>query len=75
MRERKAYIGADITVTFDAEVCEHSGTCVRGLPEVFDVRKRPWIEPDAASVDRVAAAVDRCPSGALRYTRPNSRLR
>ncbi|WP_307249178.1 (4Fe-4S)-binding protein [Catenuloplanes indicus] len=38
-------------------------------PEVFDVTARPWITPDNADAAAVAAVVDRCPSGALRYTR------
>ena len=67
MSDRKSYEGAEITVTFDAAVCQHSGNCVRGLPEVFDVRRRPWISPDDAPAARVAEAVERCPSGALRY--------
>jgi uncharacterized Fe-S cluster protein YjdI len=71
MSERKAYAGAGIVVTFDAEVCQHSGNCVRGLPQVFDVRRRPWIAPDAAPAADVAAAVARCPSGALRYELPS----
>lgn len=70
MTEPKAYEGAEITVTFDAGVCEHSGNCVKGLPAVFDLKARPWIAPDAAPADEVAAAVERCPSGALQYTRP-----
>jgi uncharacterized Fe-S cluster protein YjdI len=67
MSERKAYTGAEVVVTFYAEICQHSGKCVRGLPEVFDVRRRPWIDPDAAPAGDVVAAVERCPSGALRY--------
>jgi uncharacterized Fe-S cluster protein YjdI len=66
--ERKAYTGADVVVTFDASICQHSGNCVRGLPPVFDTSERPWINPDGAPARDVIAAVDRCPSGALRYT-------
>ncbi len=58
-----------ITVTFDPEICIHSGICVRGLPAVFDVSRRRWVHADAASPDEVAAQIDRCPSGALRYVR------
>jgi uncharacterized Fe-S cluster protein YjdI len=59
-----------ITVTFDSRLCIHSEECVRGLPEVFDPGQRRWIRPDRASADRVAAAVARCPSGALRVRWP-----
>ena len=64
----KAYTGNGITVTFDSEVCIHAGKCVQGLPEVFDVSARPWINVDAASAEAIAAQIDRCPSGALQYT-------
>lgn len=63
---RKSFVGKDVTVSFDSEVCEHSGNCVRGLPSVFDTGRKPWIEPDAAGADKVIAQVGRCPSGALR---------
>ncbi|MFT9788843.1 (4Fe-4S)-binding protein [Streptomyces bacillaris] len=64
---RKAYEGRSITVTFEAGRCRHAAECVRGLPEVFDPARRPWITPDAADAGRVAEVVRRCPSGALRY--------
>jgi uncharacterized Fe-S cluster protein YjdI len=67
---RKNYVGRDVTVSFDAEVCQHSGNCVRGLPAVFDTSKRPWIQPDNASADDVIEVVGRCPSGALRIESP-----
>jgi len=65
---RKAYPADDITVTFDAAICEHSGNCLRGLPAVFDTSRRPWIQPASAPAAEVAEAVRRCPSGALQYT-------
>jgi CDGSH-type Zn-finger protein len=45
----------------------HFAECVRGLPRVFDVKKRPWIQPENASAEQVAEVVRRCPSGALHY--------
>lgn len=59
-----------ITVTFDPTRCTHSGRCIRGLPAVFDIRRRRWVSPEAAPVDEVAAQVARCPSGALQSYRP-----
>ena len=38
-------------------------------PGVFDLRRRPWIDPDADGPGTVAATVERCPSGALQYRR------
>lgn len=65
----QTYEAPGITVTFDPNVCIHAAECVRGLPSVFDVRQTRWIQLEHASADAVAAQVDRCPSGALRYTR------
>lgn len=66
----QTYESDGITVTFDPTLCIHSGRCVRGLPAVFDVRRKRWIDIDAASADEIAAQVARCPSGALQVQRP-----
>jgi uncharacterized Fe-S cluster protein YjdI len=63
---RRSYEGKDVTISFDSDVCQHSGNCVNGLAAVFDTEKRPWINPDGASPDVVIAQVALCPSGALR---------
>jgi uncharacterized Fe-S cluster protein YjdI len=68
---RRRYKGHAVDVTFDAEVCRHSGNCVRGLPAVFDTSKKPWIQPDNASAETVTAAVARCPTGALQIAPPS----
>jgi uncharacterized Fe-S cluster protein YjdI len=67
---RKTYAGADVDVSFDGDVCIHAAECVKGLPAVFDTKKRPWITPDEAPAADVVAQVGRCPSGALRIERP-----
>ena len=63
----QTYETDEIVVTFDPAVCVHSAVCVRGLPAVFDVSRKRWVRPDAASAAEVAAQVERCPSGALQY--------
>jgi len=67
---RKLYRGPLVNVSFDGEVCQHAAECVRGMPEVFNTARRPWINPAVAdtpeSADRLRAVVGRCPSGALR---------
>ena len=66
----QVYETPEITVTFEPALCIHSGNCVRGLPLVFDVRRKHWVRPEAAPSDAVAAQVARCPSGALKSYRP-----
>ncbi len=68
----QVYETPEITVTFDPNICIHSGVCVRGLPAVFDVRRRDWVRAYAASAEEVAAQIKRCPSGALQYRLPTS---
>ena len=54
---------------WDSARCIHSANCLRALPQVFDVRRRPWVRITEATADEIATAVDTCPSGALTYTR------
>ena len=66
---RRDYRADNITVSFDTGRCIHARECVNGLPEVFDVEKRPWIQPDESDPDTVAGVVTRCPTGALQFIR------
>ena len=66
---RKVYRGAGIEVSFDLDLCIHIGECLRGHQGVFNLRRRPWVLPDEADPDVVAAVVELCPSGALLYRR------
>jgi uncharacterized Fe-S cluster protein YjdI len=65
----KTYTNGDVTVIWKPDLCRHSGICARGLPMVFNPARRPWIELEHESTDRITAQVDRCPSGALTWTR------
>lgn len=68
-KPRKLYTGPIVDVTFEGALCSHSGNCVRGMPEVFDTSKRPWINPTVAdgeaSADLLRRTVANCPTGAL----------
>ena len=57
----------EIIVSFDPNICIHSGVCIRGLPDVFDVKRKHWIRPELATAEEVAEQIKRCPSGALQY--------
>jgi uncharacterized Fe-S cluster protein YjdI len=63
----KAHTAPSITVFYDGRRCRHFAECVRGLPAVFDVTRRPWVRADLADADAVAEVVRRCPTGALHY--------
>lgn len=63
----RKYSGTNIDVYFNANICAHSGVCVRGLKEVFNLKRKPWILPDNATDIEVSNLIDSCPSGALQY--------
>ncbi len=65
----QTYQEAGLTVTFDPERCTHSAVCIRGLPTVFDVRKKRWVQLEHESAEAIIAQVARCPSGALQAVR------
>lgn len=59
------YTNGEITILWQPELCKHSGICFRGLGEVFDPRRRPWIDMSKAKTERIIEQVKKCPSGAL----------
>lgn len=56
-----------ITVIWQPGLCQHSTLCWKGLIEVFDPHKKPWINMDGAETDRIIEQVTKCPSGALSF--------
>lgn len=69
MKPKQSYRAEGITVSYDPQICTHAAVCVKSLPAVFDVSRRKWIDPQAASPEEIAAVVARCPSGALQALR------
>ncbi len=63
--EEKRYPKGSITVVWKPALCKHSAVCARGLPGVFDPRRRPWVDVGQASEEQIAEQVRKCPSGAL----------
>lgn len=61
------YTHGDTVVLWKPKRCIHSGICVRGLPAVFNLARRPWVDMVAATTDEIREQVDRCPSGALSW--------
>lgn len=67
MMAAKTYTGRDISVSFDMKRCIHARNCFLKLPAVFDPAQRPWVQPDNAPAEEIAAMVRTCPSGALKF--------
>jgi len=72
LKRLQTYATPDVTVTFNPNLCQHTGICLRGLPDVFDIREKRWIRPERAAAAEVIAQVARCPSGALQIVSPAS---
>jgi CDGSH-type Zn-finger protein len=66
--ERVNYVGKKITIHDNRGICSHAGFCTDNLPAVWRMKQEPWIDPDAAGVDKIIEVVRQCPSGALSYT-------
>ena len=63
----KKYNNGEITVVWQPDRCIHSSLCWRGLIEVFNPKKRPWVDVKGAGTDKIIEQVNKCPSGALSY--------
>lgn len=66
------YSNGEVTIVWKPDACIHSTLCWKGLKEVFNPAKRPWIEPTAATTDRIIEQVRKCPSGALSFFMNNA---
>jgi uncharacterized Fe-S cluster protein YjdI len=61
----KKYTNSEVTIVWKPNECIHSTICFKGLGEVFDPRKRPWITPEHSTTEKIIEQVKKCPSGAL----------
>jgi uncharacterized Fe-S cluster protein YjdI len=68
----KKYSNNEVTIVWKPSVCQHTGICFRGLPGVFDPRRRPWIITENATTEQIIDQVKKCPSGALSFYYNNS---
>ena len=62
----RVYEREELAVLWDASRCIHVATCIQALPQVFDPRRRPWVDVNAADAEEIARAVRSCPTGALK---------
>jgi len=65
MQKTFKYPNGEITVIWKPDICIHSGICAKGLPGVFDPKRRPWIDTSQAETEQIIEQVKKCPSGAL----------
>ena len=65
------YNNGEITVRWQPKLCAHSGICFKGLPAVFDPRRKPCIQLEHADSATIIGQVAKCPSGALSIVDPD----
>ncbi len=63
------YSNDELTVVWRPDLCIHSKHCWKELSDVFKPSERPWVNMQAASSEKIAEQVDKCPSGALTYSK------
>lgn len=66
---KRTYEDGSIRVSWDSSLCIHTAHCIKAGGGVFDPSRRPWVDLSMASAETVVAAVEGCPTGALRYER------
>jgi len=59
------YPGKDADVTWDRRLCIHIGECGQARGDLFVGGRKPWCQPDLASVAEIVDVCARCPSGQL----------
>ena len=47
----RVYSGENADVTFSLRRCIHAEACIKGLPQIFDKDRRPWIQVGDTSAD------------------------
>jgi len=65
----REYESDAIIVRFDLKRCIHSEECIKRLPGVFEHDRKPWVDPSQGDADGIAAVIEKCPTGALTYSR------
>jgi uncharacterized Fe-S cluster protein YjdI len=63
--DQHLYKKEEVAVIWKPALCIHSAICFKGLPWVFDPRRKPWVITENASKEEIILQISKCPSGAL----------
>ena len=64
-----SYEGSEVTVYFNKLLCSHAAECGSRNRDVFNVKEKPWVQPDEGTVESVEEVIHACPSGALTFSK------
>ncbi len=67
MEKKIEYSNRVITIIWQPAMCQHSGVCVRTLPEVYNPKELLWIKIENETTKELISQVNRCLPGALSY--------
>ena len=52
-------------VTWDENVCQHAGICVRNYPSIYKIEDGKFVINEDAPEEEIRESIAKCPSGAL----------
>jgi uncharacterized Fe-S cluster protein YjdI/CDGSH-type Zn-finger protein len=58
--------GVAVTISYTPALCTHAAQCQARAAQVFDPKKKPWIQPENGTLNAILDVIAACPSGALR---------
>jgi uncharacterized Fe-S cluster protein YjdI len=63
----RRYRNDEITVYWKPSACVHASYCYRELIEVFDPGRRPWVDMNGSTTEKIIEVVNLCPTEALSW--------